>query len=147
MKIITALLVGIIFGAGLAISDMINPARVQAFLDIAGDWDPTLLFVMTAAIPPSAVAYLIRRRMGRPLFGEHFFIPESRILDWQLVTGAALFGVGWGLVGFCPGPAIAALVLGVWQSWLFTAAMVAGMTLHRFTPGLGAAASIAPQRG
>ena len=134
MRTLAALLVGVIFGAGLALSDMINPARVQAFLDVAGAWDPTLLFVMGAAILPSAVAYLIRRRMDRPLFGERFFIPESRTLDWRLFSGAALFGIGWGLAGFCPGPALASLVLGVWQPWLFVAAMLAGMALHRFTP-------------
>jgi uncharacterized protein len=131
MKALAALLVGAVFGAGLAISDMINPARVQGFLDVTGAWDPTLLFVMGAAIPPSTLAYVIRRRMDRPLFGDRFFIPETRTLDWRLFSGAALFGVGWGLAGFCPGPAIAALVLGMWQPWLFTAAMLVGMALHR----------------
>ena len=124
------LLVGIIFGAGLALSGMVNPARVQAFLDVAGDWDPTLAFVMGAALVPSAIAYLIRRRMTRPLLGERFSIPESRTLDRQLLIGAGMFGIGWGLVGFCPGPAIAGLVLGAWQPWLFALAMLAGMTLH-----------------
>jgi uncharacterized membrane protein YedE/YeeE len=125
-----ALIVGIIFGAGLALSDMVNPARVQAFLDVAGDWDPTLMFVMGAALVPSALAYLIRRRMTRPLLGDLFAIPESRTLDRRLLVGAAMFGVGWGLVGFCPGPAVAGLVLGAWQPWLFVVAMLAGMALH-----------------
>jgi uncharacterized membrane protein YedE/YeeE len=150
MKALAGLLVGVIFGAGLALSDMINPARVQAFLDVAGAWDPTLLFVMGAAIPPSAIAYLIRRRMDRPFLGERFFIPENRTLDWRLFTGAALFGVGWGLAGFCPGPGIAALVLGSWQPWLFVAAMMVGMVLHRFTPAAGVrpmGAQTAAQRG
>lgn len=147
MKIATALIVGIIFGAGLAISDMINPARVQAFLDITGSWDPTLLLVMAAAIPPSAIAYFLRARMDRPLFSERFFVPESRTLDWQLLVGAMLFGVGWGLAGFCPGPAVAALVLATWQPWLFTAAMIGGMVLHRFTPGLAISDPRPVQRG
>ena len=125
------LIVGIVFGAGLALSDMINPARVQAFLDVAGAWDPTLVFVMGAALLPSAVAYLIRRRLAQPLLGERFFVPEGGTLDRPLLLGAAMFGIGWGLVGFCPGPAIAGLVLGAWQSWLFVAAMLVGMALHR----------------
>ena len=128
------LLAGLIFGAGLALSDMINPARVQDFLDVAGDWDPTLAFVMGAALMPSAVAYLVRRRMNRPLLEGSFSIPESRVVDRPLLLGAALFGIGWGLVGFCPGPALAGLVLGVWQPWLFVFAMLAGMALHRLAP-------------
>ena len=129
-NLVPSLIVGVIFGAGLALSDMVNPARVQAFLDVAGAWDPTLLFVMGAALVPSAIAYLIQHRMTRPLLGERFSIPESRTLDRQLLLGAVTFGIGWGLVGFCPGPAVAGLVLGAWQPWLFVAAMLAGMTLH-----------------
>ena len=129
-NLVPSLIVGVIFGAGLALSDMVNPARVQAFLDVAGAWDPTLLFVMGAALVPSAIAYLIQHRMTRPLLGERFSIPESRTLDRQLLLGAAMFGIGWGLVGFCPGPAVAGLVLGAWQPWLFVAAMLGGMTLH-----------------
>ena len=128
--LIPGLIVGIIFGAGLTLSDMVNPARVQAFLDVAGAWDPTLLFVMGAAIIPSAVAYLIRRRMDRPFLESEFSIPENRGLDRPLIAGAVLFGIGWGLVGFCPGPAIAGLVLGAWQPWLFVLAMFAGMLIH-----------------
>lgn len=129
--LLPGLIVGIIFGAGLTLSDMVNPARVQAFLDVAGAWDPTLLFVMGAAIIPSAIAYLIRRRMDRPLLESTFSIPENRALDRPLIAGAVLFGIGWGLVGFCPGPAIAGLVLGAWQPWLFVLAMLAGMLIHR----------------
>lgn len=129
-NLLPGLFVGVIFGAGLALSDMVNPARVQAFLDVAGAWDPTLVFVMGAALVPSAIAYLIRRWMTRPLFGDRFSIPEIRTLDRPLLIGAAMFGVGWGLVGFCPGPAVAGLVLGAWQPWLFVGAMLAGMGLH-----------------
>jgi uncharacterized membrane protein YedE/YeeE len=133
--VLASLAVGVIFGAGLALSDMVNPARVQAFLDVAGSWDPTLLLVMAAALVPSALAYRLRPRMARPLLAERFFVPDRRALDRPLLVGAGLFGIGWGLAGFCPGPAIAALVLGFWQPWLFVAAMLAGMALHRFTAG------------
>lgn len=130
---------GVLFGAGLALSDMVNPGRVLAFLDLAGDWDPSLAFVMGGAVIPMAIAYLISRRMGSPLLGKRFYIPENRILDRRLILGAALFGIGWGLVGFCPGPAVAGLVMGLWQPWLFAAAMLAGMIIHRVatTPGKG----------
>ena len=126
-----ALLVGALFGAGLVVSDMVNPARVQAFLDVTGAWDPTLAFVMGAALAPSGAAYLLRRRMDRPLLAERFSIPDNRKLDRRLLIGAALFGIGWGLVGFCPGPALAALAFGAWQPILFVAAMLAGMVIHR----------------
>ena len=129
--LLPGLVTGLIFGAGLALSDMVNPARVLAFLDVAGAWDPALLFVMAAAIVPSAAAYLLRRRMDRPLLEDRFSIPEGRSLDRPLLLGAALFGIGWGLVGLCPGPAIAGLVLGAWQPWLFVAAMLAGMSVHK----------------
>ncbi|MBU2033989.1 MAG: YeeE/YedE family protein, partial [Alphaproteobacteria bacterium] len=106
-KFLPGLIVGVIFGAGLALSDMINPARVLAFLDVAGAWDPTLAYVMGSALIPSAIAYRIRQRMDRPLLAQTFAIPESRRLDRPLLLGAALFGIGWGLVGLCPGPAFA----------------------------------------
>ena len=132
-----ALVTGILFGAGLALSDMINPARVLAFLDLFGAWDPALALVMAGAVVPSAIGFAVSRRMGRPLFDSRFFIPENRVLDRRLIAGAAIFGMGWGLAGFCPGPAIAGLVLGLWQPWLFVAAMFAGMLVHRWvtTPG------------
>lgn len=128
---IPASLAGIIFGAGLALSDMVNPARVLGFLNIAGTWDPTLAFVMGGGVIASAIGYMFSRRLRAPLFGKSFFIPENRRLDSQLIGGAALFGIGWGLVGFCPGPAIAGLIYGMWQPWLFVAAMVVGMALQR----------------
>jgi len=131
-NLLSAIVVGLMFGAGLALSDMINPARVLAFLDVAGNWDPTLAFVMGGALIPSAVGYWLSTRMRRPLLDQQFRIPQNRTVDSKLLAGAAIFGIGWGLVGFCPGPAIAALGFGLWQPWLFVFAMLAGMTAHRF---------------
>lgn len=129
--VLPGLVVGLLFGAGLALSDMINPARVLAFLDVAGNWDPSLAYVMGGALVPSAIAYWISRRMERPLMAREFRIPQNRVVEPQLLAGAAIFGIGWGLVGFCPGPAVAALGSGLLQPWLFVLAMLAGMILHR----------------
>ncbi|HUG46632.1 MAG TPA: YeeE/YedE family protein [Sphingomicrobium sp.] len=130
-RLLAALAAGLLFGAGLALSDMINPARVLAFLDVAGNWDPTLAFVMAGALLPSAAGYWLARRMKQPVLADEFSIPSNRGIDAPLLLGAALFGIGWGLVGFCPGPAVAALGFGLWQAWLFVAAMLAGMFGHR----------------
>ena len=128
---VPALLAGVLFGAGLGVSDMVNPARVLGFLDLLGAWDPTLVLVMAAAVLASGLGYMISRRLSRPLFGSDFRIPQNRLLDRQLIGGAALFGIGWGLAGFCPGPAVAGLSYGLWQPWLFVASMIAGMLLER----------------
>ena len=133
-SVFAALLVGAVFGAGLVLSDMVNPARVQAFLDVTGQWDPALAFVMGAALVPSALSYLIRRKLTRPALETRFVVPENAAPDRRLYAGAALFGVGWGIAGFCPGPALAGLVLGAWQTSLFVAAMLAGMIAHRLLP-------------
>lgn len=129
--LVPGLVVGIVFGAGLALSDMVNPARVLAFLDLAGHWDPTLAYVMAGALIPSAAGYALSRRMARPLMGREFRIPTNRAVEPRLLAGSAIFGIGWGLIGFCPGPAIAALGFGLWQAWLFSAAMLAGMLAYR----------------
>ena len=128
-----ALATGVLFGAGLAVSDMVNPARVLAFLDIFGAWDPALAFVMGGAIIPTAIAYRISNKLRQPFLDGRFYIPENKIIDRQLVTGAAIFGAGWGLVGYCPGPAVAGMVFGDWQPFVFVGAMLAGMWLHRFS--------------
>lgn len=129
--ILPGLGMGLLFGAGLALSGMIDPARVLGFLDVTSAWDPTLAFVLAAALAPSALAYAIVRRMTKPLLATEFCIPQNREVEASLFVGAALFGIGWGLIGLCPGPAIAGLVLGHWQSWLFVGAMLAGMWLHQ----------------
>jgi len=136
MRIVVALIAGLVFGAGLTISQMVNPGKVLAFLDIAaiakGGWDPSLAFVMGGALAAAAPAYLLVRRRGRPLFAPTLYIPQRRDVDLRLLAGAALFGAGWGLVGFCPGPAVAALAYGVAKPLIFVAAMLAGMALHEF---------------
>jgi len=131
MMRVCALLCGLLFGAGLAVSDMINPARVLAFLDVAGQWDPSLAFVMAGALLPSSVAYALSRRRARPLLADAFHGPSARRIDARLLAGAALFGIGWGLVGLCPGPAVAALVTLCPAFLAFAAAMLAGMALYR----------------
>ena len=135
-NILPGLIVGLVFGAGLALSDMINPARVLAFLDPLGGWDATLAFVMAGALVPSALGYVLVRRMRAPLMAEQFCIPANRVVERQLLTGATLFGIGWGLVGFCPGPAIAALAFS-WQAWIFAIGLVAGMAVHWLWTGRG----------
>ncbi|OLP55026.1 transporter [Rhizobium rhizosphaerae] len=130
-RLLSALACGLLFGAGLVISDMANPQRVLAFLDIAGAWDPSLAFVMAGALVPSSLAYWIKRRQARPLLDKEFHIPTSRTIDGRLVGGAVLFGLGWGLVGLCPGPAFAVLITGRWQAALFVGAMLTGMLVFR----------------
>ena len=124
-----ALLCGALFGAGLVVSDMVNPGRVLAFLDVAGDWDHSLALVMGAALLPSGLAYLLRRRMATPLLDDRFRVPDSRRIDLPLVGGAVLFGLGWGIAGFCPGPALVSAGAGEPKAVVFVVAMVAGMAI------------------
>jgi hypothetical protein len=130
VRLLVALAIGALFGAGLALSAMIDPARVLGFLDLAGRWDPTLAFVMGGALVPSFIAYRWRARLARPTLADSFAVPEAAPIDRRLVAGAVLFGIGWGLVGFCPGPALAALLIGGWPVLVFVAALVTGMIVH-----------------
>lgn len=107
---IIALLSGLLFGLGLAVSNMLNPARVLSFLDIFGQWDPTLAFVMGGALMLTIPGFFLILKKPRPLFSSRFDLPAKQTIDRQLIIGAVLFGLGWGLAGLCPGPAIAALV-------------------------------------
>ncbi|MCA1494516.1 YeeE/YedE family protein [Sinorhizobium alkalisoli] len=129
-RIAAALVSGAIFGLGLSISGMLNPARVRGFLDITRDWDPTLAFVLAGAVIVSAAGMALVRRMPRPLLDDRFHLPETQVIDRRLIVGSAIFGVGWGLVGLCPGPALASLSLGLPATVLFVAAMLAGMVAH-----------------
>jgi hypothetical protein len=132
MPVIFALAAGTFFGAGLAVSDMVNPARVLNFFDIAGNWDPTLLFVMGGALLSTFVGYRIVFRRDRPFAAEAFHLPSRKTINLPLLAGAVIFGIGWGLAGFCPGPAIAALVSLQPKVWLF----VASMTAATFVTGM-----------
>ncbi len=128
-NILVALAVGLVFGLGLIVSGMADPARVLGFLDVAGLWNPSLAFVMAGAIAVGLVAFAIARRRGRTLGGAPLQWPSARGLDARLIGGALLFGAGWGLAGFCPGPALVGLGMGLRSAAVFVAAMVAGMAL------------------
>ncbi|MFC6392218.1 YeeE/YedE family protein [Methylorubrum zatmanii] len=136
-RIVSSFAIGLLFGFGLLVSGMANPAKVLAFLDITGRWDPSLAFVMAGAVAVSAVGYVLARRWGRPVFAERLEIPARRDLDTRLLAGAALFGIGWGLAGLCPGPALTLLTVAPVQAAIFVAAMVVGMVLFRFVPDGG----------
>lgn len=129
MNLVTAWIAGLLFGAGLIVSGMTNPAKVLAFLDVTGQWDPSLLFVMLGAILVTAVAYRTARTRVRTLLGTPYHRPGAAGIDAPLIGGSILFGVGWGLVGYCPGPALTALAVGGYATLLFVVAMVAGMGL------------------
>lgn len=128
-----ALIAGMVFGAGLALSGMADPQRVQAFLDLGGNWDPTLAFVMGGAVLVMVIAWAIQRRMAAPLAAGRFELPGTTGIDRKLALGALIFGAGWGIGGLCPGPAIADLAIAPLQVAPFIAAMLAGMALHKLT--------------
>ena len=134
MRIVIALIAGILFGAGLAFSGMADPARVQAFLDIGGQWDPTLAFVMGGAILPMVVAWAAKGAMKAPIAARAFDVPSNRTLDKPLAIGAVLFGIGWGIAGLCPGPAVANLGLVPMAVLPFIIAMLIGMAVHKLMP-------------
>lgn len=126
-----ALAVGLLFAIGLGIAGMTRPDKVLAFLDVTGAWDPSLALVMFGAVAVHLVGFrLVIRRRARPIFGARFELPSPRGVDRRLLAGAALFGVGWGLVGLCPGPALVSIARGSSSILIFVAAMLAGMGLH-----------------
>ncbi len=132
MKILSALLIGAVFGIGIAISGMANPAKVLNFFDIAGTWDPSLIFVMGGALVVAAIGYRgVFGTRDKPLFEPQYNVPSSRVIDARLVGGSSLFGIGWGIAGFCPGGAIPALGLGYTETFVFVAAMVTGIVIAR----------------
>ncbi|NCP12572.1 MAG: YeeE/YedE family protein [Sphingomonadales bacterium] len=135
--ILVPLASGTIFGAGLTIGGMTDPARVRGFLDLFGNWDPTLAFVMGGAVLVMAVAWLIQRRMARPIFAEGFSLPDRSDLTARLVGGSALFGIGWGIAGLCPGPGFAALAIAPGSAAIFVIALLVGMLAVRLVEGQG----------
>ena len=128
---ITAFLAGLVFGLGLVVSGMSNPAKIQNFLDIAGTWDPSLAFVMAGAVLVTSIGYRLILKQPAPKFAAAFAVPTRRDIDMPLIAGAAVFGLGWGLGGFCPGPAWTALTAGDIGTLAFVPAMLAGMWLAR----------------
>jgi len=131
MKHISALLIGLVFGLGLVVSGMINPKKVLGFLDIFGDWDASLAFVMGGAVVVTFFGFRWIGRAGKPWFDLTYKIPNLSQIDAKLISGAILFGIGWGLVGLCPGPAIAAFVVEPWALLVFLAGMIGGMALPK----------------
>lgn len=139
MKLIFALITGLVFGTGIAISGMMDPAKVLNFFDVAGLWDPSLAFVMGGALIVTFVGYRLVLRNQAPLFGGRFQIPTASHIDTKLVGGSALFGIGWGIAGFCPGAAIPALGTGRWEVVLFLVAVIGGFLLRRLIAPLTSA--------
>jgi uncharacterized membrane protein YedE/YeeE len=130
-SIIVAFAVGLIFAVGLGLAGMTRPDKVLGFLDVTGAWDPSLAWVMAGATAVFALAWRLRLGRRTPLWGKDFPDLSSRRIDARLVGGAALFGVGWGLAGYCPGPALVSLAAGAWPTFLFVACMLVGMSLVR----------------
>ncbi len=129
-----ALFSGLLFGFGLSLSQMIDRDRVLGFLDVTGNWDPTLLFVLGGAVGVTVIAFRFVLRLGRPIFGEKFYLPTRKDIDFPLILGAAIFGIGWGIAGYCPGPGITALVLGIANPILFMMAFVLGSLAYQWIP-------------
>lgn len=130
-RVMLALVAGTLFGFGLSLSGMVDPARVSGFLDLAsGHWDPSLMFVLGGAVSVAVPGVLLSRFIGRPVLADDFSLPAKTRIDRPLILGSAIFGIGWGIAGFCPGPALSAFALGLLPVILFVCAMIAGMLAH-----------------
>lgn len=132
MPVVTALIAGLVFGLGLMVSGMANPAKVLGFLDLGGRWDPSLAFVMAGAIAVGAAAFAQARRRTRSVLGAEMKLPSARQIDRRLVVGSLMFGVGWGVAGFCPGPGLVALGMGDIKAAAFVASMLVGMGIFEW---------------
>jgi uncharacterized membrane protein YedE/YeeE len=135
MSMLASLLAGLVFGFGLIVSGMVNPAKVLGFLDLAGRWDPSLAFVMIGAVGVGLVAFTFAQRRTRSLLGADMKLPSARRIDQRLVLGSLTFGVGWGVAGFCPGPALVAVGMGQSKALVFVAFMLVGMGLFEWLEG------------
>ncbi len=135
MLILASLLAGLVFGLGLIVSGMANPAKVLGFLDLFGAWDPSLMLVMAGAITVGRLAFLIAKRRTRSFIGAEMKLPTARKVDGRLMAGSALFGIGWGMAGFCPGPGLLGLGMGQPKALVFVCAMLAGMALFELIEG------------
>jgi len=146
----SSFLAGLVFGIGLIVSRMVSPAKVLGFLDLAGPWDPSLALVMAGAIAVGAPAFLVAAKRKLTVLGTPMILPNARHIDRRLVLGSVAFGVGWGLAGFCPGPAVVALGAGQMKALLFVVAMLAGMLAfelaERARAGIGPGAQVADDR-
>jgi uncharacterized membrane protein YedE/YeeE len=132
---LSAFLSGLVFGLGLLVSGMADPGKVIAFLDVAGSWDPSLAFVMAGAILVGFFAFALAGRRARTFFGDSLHLPQRKDIDTRLVGGSIVFGIGWGLAGFCPGPALVGFGAGFDQATVFVIAMLAGMLVYRLIVG------------
>lgn len=141
--LISAFAAGLLFGGGLLLSGMADPANVLGFFDVAGAWNPTLAFVMAGGLGVTLVGYRLTLKRPAPLCGDKFQVPTSKIIDARLIGGAALFGLGWGIAGYCPGPAVVAAAGGFTEAAIFTAAMVGGMAAWKFVSWRAASCPIA----
>lgn len=146
MQIIATFISGLLFSIGLIVSGLINPAKVLNFLDVAGNWDPSLAITMAVAVATTAIGYRLALARRTPLLGGAFQLPTKTDIDPKLASGAAIFGIGWGLVGFCPGPALASLGIGANAAFIFVVAMLAGMAIARSFDAFSAT-PVAPPAG
>lgn len=148
--ILSSFLAGLVFGVGLIVSGMVSPAKVLGFLDLAGKWDPSLALVMGGAIAVGAPAFFLAARRNVTVLGTPMYLPTARYIDRRLILGSVAFGAGWGLAGFCPGPAVVALGAGQLKALLFVAAMLAGMlafeVVERARAGIDLGTQVADDR-
>jgi len=131
MTVVIALVSGLVMGLGLCVSQMVNPGKVIAFLDVSGNWDPSLMLVMVGALFVTIITFRLILKCRKPFCADQFNLPQKKGVDLRLITGSALFGVGWGLAGFCPAPAFASLAFGIRESFVFVGAMLSGMLAYK----------------